>query len=352
MSNLAHSIKRDVRKFLKAVETRIIRIASSSGILASLYYVLRGDFRREHKAALAGKIAYRLSVESPDGSSSLLRRNVHRIEKGLLMQPRRTPFGLNYIGETVAAYSAAVRHGVDAHELAWARDVLGEYMSITPEHPVVEPLRKIVSNIGDPCPRLSSEAQRIPYVRDISNASEISYDQYLKLTQYRRSARWYLPKAVPRDIIEKAVHAAAYSPTACNRQPYEFRVFDDPKLISEVIKLPMGTSGFLHQVPAVAVVVGKLGNYFNERDRHLIYVDGSLAIMSFVYALEVQGLGSCCINWPDVEDREAKMASLLGLKADERPIMLVSFGYPDPAGRVAHSTKKPVSLICKYNLDG
>ncbi|SVE23497.1 uncharacterized protein METZ01_LOCUS476351, partial [marine metagenome] len=34
----------------------------------------------------------------------LLRRNVHRLEKGLLMRPRRPVFGLKYIEELVNVY--------------------------------------------------------------------------------------------------------------------------------------------------------------------------------------------------------------------------------------------------------
>ena len=35
---------------------------------------------------------------------------------------------------------------------------------------------------------------------------------------------------VPREGIDQAMRAAAQSPSACNRQPFEFRVFDDPVL--------------------------------------------------------------------------------------------------------------------------
>lgn len=351
MNAIVKSAKRKVRSLLKRAQTLVIRTASRSRIGSTLYYAFEGSFGREHRATLAGKVMYRESVTRPQGTSSLLRRNVHRIEKGLIMRPRRTPFGLNYIKETVDAYVAACRANVDTAELAWARDVLSEYMSVNPPHPVIDPLRDAVVSIGDPAPAESRATRRTPYRRDPSQAPSISYDEFLKLARFRRSVRWFLPKAVPRDAIEKAVVVAGYSPSACNRQPYQFRVFDDPELVRQVIELPMGTGGFGHQVPAVAVVVGRQRSYFSERDRHLIYIDGALAGMSFVYALEVQGLGSCCINWPDVESREAKMAKLLKLAPDERPIMLIAIGYPDPDGSVPHSVKKSVASVCRFNFE-
>jgi len=338
-----------MKRIAHKIDSFLVQLGAKSRLAASLYYVLRGKFSREQQAVLAGKVAYKRSLSDPSINSSLLRRNIHRLEKGILMRPRRVPFGLNYIEETVDIYCKAIEAQTDLAELAWAHDVLGTYFDITPPDPAVDPLRARFKSTRRPICEPGPNGRRSPYRRQSANRPHIPYEEFLKLARYRRSVRWYLPQTVPRDVIERAIEVASYSPTACNRQPYEFRVFDDPKLVGRVLSIPMGTGGFGHQVPAVAVVVGKQRNYPNERDRHLIYVDGALAIMSFVYALEVQNLASCCINWPDVEALERRMTKLLGLSPDERPIMLVAFGYPDPDGLVADSTKKPVDILCKYN---
>ena len=59
-----------------------------------------------------------------------------------------------------------------------------------------------------------------------------------------------------------------HKPSACNRQPFEFRVFDDP-LKFKFQGIPMGTVGFT-QFPVIIVLVGKLNAYEFDRDRHLI----------------------------------------------------------------------------------
>ena len=120
-------------------------------------------------------------------------------------------------------------------------------------------------------------------------------------------------------------------------------------MVKKVSEIPMGTKGYAHNIPVIAVIVGRQRAYFSERDRHLIYIDGSLAAMAFMFALETQGIASCPINWPDIEERERKMAKLLGLAPDERPIMLVAIGYPDPEGAVAYSQKKPLEEARFYN---
>jgi nitroreductase len=140
------------------------------------------------------------------------------------------------------------------------------------------------------------------------------------------------------------------SPSACNRQPFEFRVFDDPELVEKVAKLPAGTKGFAHNFPVIIVLVGELRNYYGERDRHLIYIDASLAAMSFVYAAETLGLSTCCINWPDIEEYEQEADEVLGLEPDQRPVMFIAVGYPDSDGMVAYSQKKPNRQICRFNV--
>lgn len=352
VKNKLRPLKILVDPIIDKIDECIVKIAVRNIFLANLYYLFQFKFGWEHRAVLAGKKIYKQSLKNPIYNTSLLRRNTHRLEKGLLMRPRRVPFGLDYISETVHAYKCAVEAKTERNELIWAKHVIEEYMRITPNHPKIDPLREIVGELSGKLVEENCETKKkIPYIRLKADKPDITYEDLLKLAKYRRSVRWFLPDQINRSIIENAIQVAAYSPTACNRQPYEFRIFDNPELVSQVIKLPMGTSGFSHQVPNVAVVVGKLRNYFNERDRHLIYIDGSLAIMSFINALEVQGVGSCCINWPDVPKLEKKMAKLLNLEKDERPIMLVAFGYPDPEGMVANSTKKPEDQLITYNFE-
>lgn len=352
MLNLLRKIKRVLLSIAALVDSAALPIAASSRLTSGIYYLLRGTFSREQYAFLHGRLAYRRSIERPDINTSLLRRNVHRIEKGLIMRPRRSTFALDYIRRTVDCYALAAKAGAEKKELTWARDVLAEYFSVSAAHPVVEDAKAIFESVEFESDLICdiTGGRRVPYKRVSPDAPPVSYDAFLSLAKHRRSVRWFLDRKVPWESIERAIEVAAYSPTACNRQPYCFHILDDADLVSEAISIPMGTAGFAHQVPSVAVVVGRQRNYFNERDRHLIYIDGSLAAMSFVYALETQGISSCCINWPDIEKRERRMEKFLNLDPDERPIMLIAFGYPDPDGLVPNSTKKATSSFCRHNL--
>jgi nitroreductase len=329
----------------------ILQTCAQNPRLSSIYYaVFSTAFQREHHGVLYGKTQYFKDLEQCQQSSYLLRRNVHRLEKGLIMRPRRLVFAVDYIEETVAAYGHAVRQQtLPGDELQWATDVLGEYFSVVGTHPVVDEAKSRYLALQAMAPKGKPTESRIPYRRDLSQPAAVSYDQFLQLCHRRRSVRWYLQKPVPRALIDKAVLAAGLSPSACNRQPFEFRVFDDLDWVAQVARVPGGTKGFNHNFPVIVAVVGKLRAYFDERDRHVIYIDGALASMSFVYALETLGLSSCCINWPDVDATETQMATLLSLEPDERIVMLISVGYPDPEGMVPYSQKKPLDQLRRYN---
>ncbi len=311
------------------------------------YGFVRSDFGREQRSFAAGRQAYEDSLRRPGGSMAILRRNVHRLEKGLLMRPQRLPFALDYIGETVAAFVTASTAGIDATELAWARDVLTEYFRRHAGQSVVDPHAISFDAAAGHDP---AEPSRIPYRRDLGPLP-LDLAGLQALAKRRRSVRWFLPKPVPREAIDQAIEVGTQAPSACNRQPFEFRIFDDPELVQKVIGIPFGLAGYGHNVPVVIVVLGQQRHFFSERDRHLIYIDSSLAVMGLLFGLEVQGLSSCCVNWPDIEANETQMAKLLNLAPDERPVMLVALGYPDPEGMVAHSTKKSLPLIRRYNFE-
>ena len=264
------------------------------------YSVWNRSFRREHRAMLVGKHRFHQINAKPQESSSRLRRNTHRLEKGILSRPRRTIFALDYIEETVRCYASALKESnpdfrVSPEELQWAQDVLIQYFDITDSHPLIDRMRTEFASLPTALSASLPDRfdSRVPYRRDLSLPSPVDYEDLLQLAKRRRSVRWFDQKPVPREIIERAVAVAAESPSACNRQPFEFRVFDDPLLLRKVADLPAGTTGFSHNFPCVIVVLGKLRNYFDERDRHLIYIDGALASMGFVYAIETQGLSTC-----------------------------------------------------------
>jgi Nitroreductase len=334
----------------------LIPICRRSPFLSSVYYVFFSrEFDREHQKVLEGKYMHLKALKSGAPNTFHLRRQVHRLEKGLIMKEKRDVFALDYIMDTVQNFriiSQGMTNGTmrpDPDLLLWTSHVLNKYFQVAGTHPTVESAKKIFEQVAVNGERVEAAANRIPYVRSDVSQSGVTYEQLLALAFQRRSVRWYQDRPVPRELIEKAVAVATLSPSACNRQPFEFRIYDEETIKNKVGQIPMGIRPFYRQIPIFVVLVGKLSAYVSERDRHVIYIDGGLAAMSFMLALETLGLSSVPINWPDIEELEQAMEAAIDLEPDERPMMLIGVGYADQAGMIPFSQKKSPQVIARYN---
>ena len=336
-----------IRHGLSKFDQKIIPFFAFHPILSSFYYsFFSRQFSREHQSVLKGRIAYKQSLFNIDNTSILLRRNTHRLEKGLIMQPRRDMFASAYIEETVDCYVRCVNAGsLCDSELKWATDVLSAYFSAVVASPSIKQLQtKFEASQAKVFDRTAnditcSNKQFIPYQESERYVSSITTEQLKALFVQRRSVRWYKQNSIDIALINKAVSLAALAPSACNRQPFEFCYLTGKDAVN-IAKLAMGTTGFAENIPALFVVVGDLGAYPAERDKHVIYIDASLAAMQLMLALETLGLSTCPINWPDIEFREVVMAKKLRLETHQRPIMLLSVGYADNEGLIPYSQKK------------
>lgn len=348
---MAKGFKSKLKKIWKRIDLKICFFCSKSKFLSSAYYFfISSDMSREHQSVLSGKLLHLKKMERSYNNDFLLRRNIHRLEKGLIMRPLKEVFAESYIKETVDAYAVAIQSSTcdDNESLIWARDVLEKYFSVVN----VDKKRSINNSFKkfSQCEASyrSGEEKKIPFQRDLER-STLSFEQFEELCRRRRSVRWFEDKKVPEELLDRAIMAATQAPSACNRQPYRFHIFTEGEKVRTIAELPMGTKGFSHNFPCVIAVVGDLSAFFDERDRHIIYIDSSLATMGFILALETFGLSSCVINWPDIEEREQKISSFLGLKAEERVIMLIAVGWPDKEAHVPFSQKKSINDIRSYN---
>ena len=65
--------------------------------------------------------------------------------------------------------------------------------------------------------------------------------------------------------------------------------------------------------------------YSGERQQGLF--NAGLCTMSFVNALHVNGIGSCCLQWSNKYPEDQKVRRLLGLKDSERIGVVIGAGY-------------------------
>lgn len=327
---------------------RTLYAIARSRVLTALYFLLRGTFYEEQRSVLCGLAKHHELEASADSPRHRLVRGVHRIEKGLSMRDRRDVFAEGYVEEVVADLAAEwPDDGEPDRQLRWAVDVLTEYFDVVePTEPIADAESRFAEFLDDVA---YAPGEKVPFPRREIDGTPVAYPELKQLARQRTSTRWFQQRPVPRSELDDALEVALQSPSACNRQSWEFRFFDDRDLIEDVASLAIGANGYDDNIPCLAVVVGKLRAYSEDRDKHVIYIDASLAAMAFQFALESRGLAACCINWPAIPRNQRRMAELLGLDADESVVMLMAIGYPDPDGMIPYSEKKPVAELRSFN---
>jgi nitroreductase len=340
------SLKARLKRWLTALDGLLMPLARRFPALAALYYLgFSRAFDREHSAVLAGRLENRIAVRGERRSSYRLRRSVHRIEKGLIMRPRRPVFAEDYIGEVVGVVIGASRDdAIDVAELKWARDVLDEYFATVDKTPTTMAANAAYV-AAFPTP-LAGE-RFAPFTQQPPDADAPDYDALAALVRRRRSVRWFREAPVPFELMERAIDLASTAPSACNRQPFVFYVSSNPETARKMAACAGGAAGFSSSLQCVVAVVGDLAAYGHERDRHAIYVDGSLAAMQLILALESQGLATCVINWADVAQQDDRLSRIIGSQSYERTVMLIAVGFPDTTARVPYSKKRATHLMFK-----
>lgn len=331
----------------QAIKIRVKTRGSKSDFWARMYYAFfDSSFVRENRAVLQGKIVHQEGFITGTLNEYKIRRNIHRLEKGLIMPIRRDVFAKDYIMETVKAFvQEQQKKEYNVQMIEWAKDVLNSYFMTVKHEGTINESFELFRKYSD----TEKTPVLIPHERLIPNDKTMDYDGFLELCIQRVSTRIFQPKSVHRELLDKAFNAALRSPSACNRQPFEFLVYDKEEDIKKLIKLPGGISGFDKDVPVLIFLIGDLSAYFDERDRHLIYIDGGLVSMSLMLALETLGLASCALNWPDIEEKERALGDALKLPQYKRCILAMTVGYPDVEGGIPYSLKKSMENTVKYN---
>ncbi|GAO29730.1 nitroreductase family protein [Geofilum rubicundum] len=330
--------------FIKRLETRVlIPVLSASGLMRKVYFALFSDvFSSEMKLYILGRQAYLKRSLFQQGNPSHLRRNIHRLEKGLMAENRKAFFGADYLLETVHQFAYSVEELQQCTLNDWAFDVLEQYFQCSPEVPLVTQAQGIFSAVN--YLKLLPAVYRGPFVK--SPTDQELYARFQQLAQSRKSVRSFVPGSVPSaDVLKRAVALAALAPSSCNRQPFRFVVLTEAPLVGDVARLAGGARSFAEGIPALAVVLGSTAVSPSPGDRHLMYIDGSLAAMSFMLALESQGCGSCPINWPDHQKADRALRKHLTMKEYERPVMLIAMGMAKDNSMVACSVRKEVEEL-------
>lgn len=200
----------------------------------------------------------------------------------------------------------------------------------------------------------------------------VSAFSWSELVAGRRSIRRYRPAPIDGALIERLLSAAAWAPSAHNRQPWRFAVIDgtaekerlaaamgerlrsdrladgDPPL--DVERDVKRSYARITEAPLLILVCLSLterDRYPDERRRqaeHLMAVQSTaMATQNLLLAAHAEGLGASILCAPLFCPETVKAA--LGLPGDWDPQGLVTLGYPANGGKPA--VRRPLAEIIR-----
>lgn len=152
-------------------------------------------------------------------------------------------------------------------------------------------------------------------------------NDFLKTIMTRRSVRAFKPDPVSREELEALLEAAAYAPSAMNRQTWEFTAVANTEKIQKLaalIKEELGRDNYDMYHPAALIIPSNL------KDNPFGKEDNACALENIFLAAHSMGIGSVWINQlQGICDKPAIRAFLteLGIPEDHVVYGMAALGY-------------------------
>ncbi len=141
----------------------------------------------------------------------------------------------------------------------------------------------------------------------------------------RRSIRKFRSNHVTDEDIEKILRAAMSAPSAANKQPWEFIVIKDRKILDKIPEFHPYAK--MSSEASVAIVV--CGDTRRSDDRGFWVQDCAAASQNILLAANSLGLGSVWCGIYPKEDLTVKFKELLNLPKKVYPVSFIPIGYPN-----------------------
>lgn len=152
-------------------------------------------------------------------------------------------------------------------------------------------------------------------------------DAYMSILS-RVSVRRYTDTPVTSDQMSAILHAAMSSPSAVNKQPWEFIVIDDPGLLTRLADALPYAKMTAHASAAI-IVCGNTDRFLPGIDGNLWEQDLSAVSENILLAAHAIGLGGVWTCIYPHEERTAPVRSILNIPGKLIPFNLIPIGYPE-----------------------
>jgi nitroreductase len=156
----------------------------------------------------------------------------------------------------------------------------------------------------------------------------------------RRNVRTYQDRPIPAGDLDRILEAGRRSPSASNRQPWDFVLVTDRSQLQELTTV---WTGARHLAGAAAAVVMTLRQPGEERYITIDRYDLGQATMAMMLAATDRGIGS---GHSAIGDQEA-CRRILGIPDDRICAYMLAVGYPAdrPLKPIARPDRRPFDEV-------
>lgn len=272
--------------------------------------------------------------------------DLHFLEYGMALPGAAAGHGLDKAQRLVSDVEDYVtRWGAD-EQTAIAIRTLGAWLRLN-SGPQTRGLADRIAVLPD----CNSDAGVHGGVEEVTRAEILAASSvdFARFAAARHSIRQYVAGDVPAETVRRAVAAAQFAPSSCNRQTTRVHVWTEPEAVARVLALQSGNRGFGDRLAGAAVVWTDLRNWTEAAERYNGYVDGGMFAMSLVYALHAEGLGTVPLNWSEEPQQDAALRALADLPESAQIVVLIGFGQLPDRLRVPHSHRRSLDSCLTLN---
>ncbi|MHA1727617.1 MAG: nitroreductase family protein [Promethearchaeota archaeon] len=163
------------------------------------------------------------------------------------------------------------------------------------------------------------------------NIKELSI---MNVIEKRHSVRNYIDKEIPPKIIKQIARVGRLSPSASNRQPWEFVFITDHEIRGNISVQPFVNSASL-------IIVGTVDRRITPKWEK---VDLAIALQSMVLYCTSIGLGTCYIGWFNEND----VRRTCNIPETHKILLLVTVGY-EGTHAIMPRIRKDLNKTVYYN---
>jgi nitroreductase len=163
---------------------------------------------------------------------------------------------------------------------------------------------------------------------------------FYEVLKKRRSIRSYKSDPIPKKSLDNIAEAIQCAPSACNLQPWSFRIVIKQELKNKIYECYK--KEWLKEAPAIVIALANTDECWKRLDGSSIAdMDMGIAMEHLLLAAAAEGLGTCWICAYEVE----KMNKKLNILPPWTALAISPLGYPDEdPGKIK---RKTISKIFK-----